>query len=102
MPHIDMTSVIFGSKMFNVHILLSGDFHRIELHMYAIYLCAIFLATLAFKLSLDVTIIVDNTKGFTVHTTRGIRVLICSSACFRAQCVDFKIALSKTDAVVCF
>ena len=52
MPHIDMTSVIFDSKMFNVHILLSGDFHRIELHMYAIYLCAIFLATLAFKLSL--------------------------------------------------
>ena len=73
--------------MFNVHILMSGDFHRIELHMHAIYLCANFLATLAFRLSLDVTIIVDNTKGFTDHTTRGIRVLICSSACFRAQCV---------------
>ena len=66
------------------------------------HLCAIFLATLAFRLSLDVTIIVDNTIGLTVHATRGIRVLICSSVCFRTQCVDFQIAVSQTDAVVCF
>ena len=66
------------------------------------HLFAIILATLAFRLSFDVTIIVDNTIEITVHTTRGIRVLICSSACFRTQYVDFSIALSKTDAVVCF
>ena len=47
MPHIDITSVIF-----NVLILLSGDFQR------------------------------------TVLKTRGIRVLICTFACFRTQCVE--------------
>ena len=34
-------------------------------------LCAIFLATLAIRLSLDVTINAANTIGLTVHTTRG-------------------------------
>ena len=67
MPHIDMTSVMFNisTPKSSTFILLSGDFHRIGLHKYAIYLeictCVLFYIILAFRLSLDVTIIVDNT-----------------------------------------
>ena len=96
MPHIGMTSVIFNistpkSSTYIVYCqVTSTELGCISMPYILKYASVCHsLATLAFRLSLDVTIIVDNTIGLTVHTTRGIRVLICNSACFRTQCVDF-------------